>query len=34
MPAINAFLCQDLEDQSTAEHAWQALAAVLNGADA
>jgi hypothetical protein len=29
MPAINAFLRQDLDDQTTAETAWQALAAVL-----
>jgi flagellum-specific ATP synthase len=34
MPAINAFLRQDLEDQSTADDAWQALAAVLNEAGA
>ncbi|GAA1794718.1 FliI/YscN family ATPase [Planosporangium flavigriseum] len=34
MPAINAFLRQDLEDQTTAETAWNALAAVLNGSEA
>jgi flagellum-specific ATP synthase len=31
MPAINAFLRQDLDDQSTAEDAWKALAAILIG---
>jgi flagellum-specific ATP synthase len=31
MPAIDAFLRQDLEDQSTAGQAWAGLAAILNG---
>jgi flagellum-specific ATP synthase len=34
MPAINAFLRQDLDDQSSAEDAWQALATLLSGAGA